>query len=719
MRKISITLLLLAMTTLSFAVPAKRGLTKTITLADGTQVKVELRGDEHGHFWQSADGKRYVASSTQGIYKVADMEAIRRNASARRKTMSSVRTKKMAKAAKTAGVAKASSAYTGTKKGILILAQYQDKKFESGHDLALYKQIVNGKNYSDDKLGFKGSVRDYFHDQSDGQFDFDIDVVGPVTLSHNYAYYGANNKDGDDVRPEEMIVEACELADSKVNFKDYDWDGDGEVDQIFVLYAGHGEASYIQDGNTIWPHAWALKDGAEIELSLDGILINSYACSCELGYEGKIDGIGTICHEFSHCFGLMDMYDTGYSGNYGMCEWSLMDQGSYNSYGFIPAGYTSFEKMSVGWKQPIEVIGDMEVRNQKPYSDGGDAYILYNEANRNEFFLLENRQYVGWDAGLYDYGLLAIHVDYDANVWDWNEVNTTEDTRSGNDHQRCTVIPADGVYDSEWYEGVKYLYGFGDTFREGNGTSLTNSTKFATLYNANTDGTKRMNKSVTDITMNPDKTMSFNLKYDNTGGDLTNNLFYESFDDCNGTGGNDNQWSGSIASSVFTPDNKGWSAASSGNPLAAYGGDRCARFGSKNNSGAVTTPAFSLDGTATFTFRAAPWGTDGTLLTLSATNGATINPSSFTMKAGEWTDFTATITGTGNVKVTFTPAKRFFLDEVKAFVPTGIKGITTNPGSSDKCADNKIYTLDGRFVGTDASVLPRGIYIVGGRKIVK
>lgn len=711
MKKLSITLLLFAMSAMTFAVPARRGLSKTVTLADGTKVKVELRGDEHGHYWQSADGVRYVASETKGIYKVADMEAIRRNASARRKTMSAVRAKKMAKAAKTSGAAKASPAYTGTKKGLLILAQFPDKKFESSHDLALYKQIVNGQNYSDASLGFRGSVRDYFRDQSDGQFDFDIDVVGPVTVSQNYAYYGGNNLFGDDNHPGEMIAEACRLVDDAVNFSDYDWDGDGEVEQIFVLYAGHGEASW-DDEDTIWPHAWTLEDAADITLTLDGVRVNSYACSCELGTDDGIDGIGAICHEFSHCFGLMDMYDTSYSGNFGMCSWSLMADGNYNSGGFIPAEYTSFEKMSVGWKQPIEMTGDMEVRNLKPYSDGGDAYILYNEANRNEFFLLENRQYVGWDEGLEDNGLLAIHVDYDERVWEWNEVNTTVDTHTGNSHQRCTVIPADGAYCSMWYDGMKYYYGLGDPFKPATATSLTNSTKYASLYNANTDGTKRMNKSVTDITQNNDDTMSFNLKCDDSlfPGEV---LFYESFDECDGVGGNDRFWHGNIASADFTPDNDGWTAESS------YGANCCAKFGSGTKSGVVTTPPFSIDGSATFTFRAAPWDSDGTTITLSASNGATISPSSFTMENYKWTNFTATITGTGNVKVTFTPTKRFFLDEINAFAlyQTGIKGITTNP--SDKRDDNKIYTLDGRFIGTDASVLPRGIYVIGGKKIVK
>lgn len=370
--------------------------------------------------------------------------------------------------------------------------------------------------------------------------------------------------------------------------------------------------------------------------------------------------------------------------------------------------------MAVGWKQPIEFTGDMEVKDLKPYSEGGDAYILYNEGNRNEYFLLENRQLTGWDEGLWGHGLLAIHVDYDANVWEWNEVNCT-DGYSGNNHQRCTVIPADGNY----VESITAVAN--DAFPYRSSTSITNSTSNTTLYNRNTDGTYKMNKSVTGITQNADGTVSFNVKKDDTGGntgggddvDPSEYLFYESFDGCSGSGGNDGLWSGSVANAKFNADNSGWTSS------YKYGADKCAKFGNSKNAGTVTTPSFTVNGETTFTFLAAPWDTDSELLDLSVSGNATISPSELTMQAHTWTPFTVTIKGQGSVTVTFKPAKRMFLDEVKAFVPTttDVKGITAD--TAVKPADNRIYSLDGRYVGTDKNALPHGIYIIGGRKIVR
>lgn len=301
-----------------------------------------------------------------------------------------------------------------------------------------------------------------------------------------------------------------------------------------------------------------------------------------------------------------------------------------------------------------------------------------------------------------------------------NEVNTTTNTYSGNNHQRCTIIPADGVYNSQSYMGQKYTYVANDAFPYGTATSITNTTRNATLYNKNTDGTKRMNKSVTDITRNADGTVSFNLKNDDTGGntgtgddkDPSDCLFYESFDDCAGKGGNDDLWSGTAAQGKFNPDNTGWVASSSA------GADRCAKFGSSKKVGVVTTPSFTINGETTFTFMAAPWDNDSELLDLSVSGNATISPSEFTMAGHQWTSFSATIKGQGTVTVTFTPGKRMFLDEVKAYVPTttGIGGITVE---TPKSSDNRIYGIDGRYAGTDINALPKGIYIKGGRKIVK
>ena len=134
--------------------------------------------------------------------------------------------------------------------------------------------------------------------------------------------------------------------------------------------------------------------------------------------------------------------------------------------------------------------------------------------------------------------------------------------------------------------------------------------------------------------------------------------FAETFDLCDGTGGNDGQFSGSVANGAFKPDNEGWVAASS------FGANKCARFGSSKKAGVVTTPTFSLEGEATLTFKAAPWGNDGTNLKLTVNGNAELSENQLTMKAGEWTSYSLTLTGNGSVSITFTPDLRFFLDDI-------------------------------------------------------
>ena len=224
--------------------------------------------------------------------------------------------------------------YTGRKKGVVILMQFTDTKFKTANNKAKYNNLLNTPDYSEGS--FKGSVADYFRAQSGGRFELEFDVVGPFMAAKNTSYYGSNDSDGLDKHPDELIVEAVKAANAEVDFKDYDWDGDGQVDQVFVVYAGKGEA----DGGantTIWPHMFWLS-ATNKSLTLDGVRIDTYACSNEIDPSGSIEGIGCFCHEFSHCLGYPDFYDTSYSGWFGMGSWDLMDQGSYNGNGFRPAG---------------------------------------------------------------------------------------------------------------------------------------------------------------------------------------------------------------------------------------------------------------------------------------------------------------------------------------------------------------------------------------------
>jgi M6 family metalloprotease-like protein len=774
MKKFILTLLLTVVTVTMMAVPAKRGLWKTLKLQDGTEVRAQLVGDEFGACWRGVDGKNYVKSGDSFVILNSEI-AKRSNA---RKEMALKSRAKRLKANVTRRAAGNRSALTGDKKGLIILVNFKNTKFQTSdaETQALYNNVANTQGYSDDN-GFSGSVADYFKDQSRGVFNLTFDVVGPVTVSRNAAYYGENDaQTKQDKRPAEMVIEAVNLAKSKVNnWQQYDWDNDGEVDQVMIIYAGEGEASGGAEA-TIWPHEYSLAsakyygEGTGPVTVDNNLKVNTYAVANEgmveqslFGESFTYMGIGTICHEFSHCLGLMDMYDTAYGGNFGMDAWSLMDQGSYNNNGFTPANYTSFEKQQIGWITPKELTTATTVTALQALADADDFYRITNKGNENEYYLLENRQQKGWDQYVPSSGLLVLHVDYDDEIWAWNLANTNNsDASEGvlNDHQRCTIFHADGkeksaelyaklsdlvtAYENEQdddkadaiYEEYEKVSGEldkdlqNDVFPIGS-TELSNTTTpRAFTYNANSDGRKLMNIKISEITQNADGTIAFNFAPDNSGTEEGDNteysniddpvtppsvegaLFYESFDQCDGTGGNDGTFSGNVGTaSKFKTDNSGWTA----NGDKYYGCYRCAKFGTSSVKGEVTSPSFAVNGTGTMTFMAAPFGTDGTTLNLSVSNG-TISPATVTMKAGEFTNFTATITATGNVKVTFTPAKRLFLDEVLVVDPNATAIQTIN---SNKTTTTRIYTLDGRYVGTDPNQLPRGLYIINGKKIVK
>lgn len=463
---------------------------KTIRLQDGTLVTATLRGDERVHYYELQDGRKAVTDAQgQGYRLISDAE-LRQRCTQERELTSRVRR------APRHGVQERRS-YIGKKKGLVILVNFTDVKMSATADpQATFNQIFNAAEYHD--YGMSGSVHEYFYDQSYGKFDLEFDVVGPVNISHDMAYYGKNNESGSDSRPGAMIAEACRLADSQVDFNDYDWDGDGEVDQVFVIYAGYG-ANYGADENCIWPHEWKLTYSGQGSLILDNARIDTYACSCELmGTSGKtIDGIGAACHEFSHCLGIMDHYDTGDEGNFGMGDWDLMCSGSYNNQSRTPAAYTSYERWFAGWLEPVEINSPLLVTDMKPLEDAPEAYVLYNDKTKDEYYLLENRQLKGWDQAQSGHGLLVVHVDYDEGIWHYNSINNEAD------HQRMTIVPADGSWSRHSLSGDP----FPGTM---NRTSLSDtSTPAATLYNENMEGTLFMGKPLEDITETADGLISF------------------------------------------------------------------------------------------------------------------------------------------------------------------------------------------------------------------
>ena len=689
------------------AMPVKPGICRNITLADGTVVKAELVGDEHLTYWRTADGACYRQTPSAGVFSKVELSALQSEYDAV-VAQKAAREKAILESARTSMPVKKveGSKFQGKKKCLVILANFADTKFKPEHTLDLYKQIINGENYSDETLGFKGSVRDYFKAQSGGQFEIDFDVVGPVDLPKGYAGYGKNDASGRDqaalVYP--MVEDAVNLAKDQVtDWKQYDWDGDGLVEEVFVLYAGHGQAKYPQDPDLVWPH----KSAIDPMTVADGVKVSVYACSSELGATEAIDGIGAFCHEFSHCMGLKDHYDINGRG-YGTGFWDIMCFGCYNGNSFLPAEYNSYEKMFCGWKEPIVLNAEpQKIEGMNALAAGGDTYIFYNDGNENEYYMLENRQKTGWDAALPGEGLIVLHVDYSKGAWEDNQVNYNAA------RQRMTVIPADNTLGSTDEDKA------GDAWPYQGNNSLTNYSRPAcTVYNANTDGTGYMNKYLLNITQNADGTISFEYttksatKQDKPEGAL----LYETFDNCSGIGGNDGIWDGdNVGLADFFPDNDGWS----GTPKT--GANKCALLGNATRKANAVTPSFKISEPVVISFLAAPYtGSSDNKLILAANYGcdAVLDVTEFTLVPGQWTEVKANVTGSGDAAIRFkTNDKGVFIDNV-CVIPVSLAGISS--ATADQSPKNgEIYSIDGRYMGKSVSDLRPGIYVMNGKKLVK
>lgn len=536
-KKLFLSALLILGTTVVNAVPAMKSWKKMI-LSDGTAVEVTHVGDEYTHYYITRDG-RTLAPRADGklapvsAVQIADMAFQRQAAMANaRQRLSFARQAKAAPASKGRNTLcrlpsiDDKTIFRGSKKAPVILAYFSDKKFSKSDEqiVKFYDNVLNKEGFNE--YGAAGSVHDYFKDMSRGVFDLTFDIIGPVKVSKSATYYGGPSviMGGTD-HIGEFITEAVKNADAAYNidWSKYDWDGDGEVEQVFVLYAGYGQATGGPTG-TIWPNAWTLDEATANNdgnggFSLDGVFINQYACSNEL-YQSSGStpmGLGVFCHEFSHCMGLPDMYDTNYSNTPTMGDWDLLASGSYNGpngIGWCPAGWTSYERAYAGWLDIEELKAGDIITGMKDLEDyEGKAYAIYNDNHRDEFYLLENHKNRGWDAYTPEGGLLVIHVDYDKALFDNNIVNSKGtftpaqgyDGTYTNDHPRMAPFSKIRSVTNE-----TYYYTYPMEAPRGVLDSLTNVSKpAATLYNALADGSTLMGKPI------------YNIKKDAETGDIS------------------------------------------------------------------------------------------------------------------------------------------------------------------------------------------------------
>ena len=343
-----------------------------------------------------------------------------------------------------------------TKKGLVLLVEFSntDGKMKSGA-ATQWNNRFNQQGYSLDS--HIGSVRDYFIEQSYGLLTIDFDIVGPLTLSKEHDYYGTPPNSELDDRAAEMVIEALRLADSQVNYADYDWDGDGTVEQVYVIFAGitsYDEAGYI------WPHEWMLSSAKYYGCGtgrqrLDNVYLDTYAVSNELSTSTMLEGIGTACHEFSHCLGYPDFYDSDYSGGTAAQNWDVLDGGCYNGprgIGEIPSPYTAYERWVAGWIDLIPLTAPAKVTDMPAINEEGIAYVINNTGNSNEYYILENRQQKTFGRYNRGHGLMVWHIDYNRQAWNYNTVNADVD------HQRMTFLPADGKVGTLRQDTYGYYY---------------------------------------------------------------------------------------------------------------------------------------------------------------------------------------------------------------------------------------------------------------------
>lgn len=505
------------------AVPAKPGW-HTISQSDGTTLNVQTVGNAFNHailttdgltVARGADGDFYYTSSLTGLTAVRAHEANQRTSTenafiaAQRGNLSmqykSFNLPKQKGTFRVGGSNDESGVPANGQRRIpIILVEYKDKKFNNTKE-----EIIDAMLTGDLSVG------QYFRDQSNGLYEPNFEVHGIYCLSQNRQYYGGNSG-GNDQRLGLMVTEAVQLASADgVSFSPYDTNSDDYCDVVIVIYAGVGEAQASWNHpEAIWPCNWSLSAASYYGMGGNGSfrpknsdpVVDNFAVFNELygsDDNGKtIDGIGTFAHEFGHCLGLPDFYDTGNGNHFGMGDWSIMCMGCYNGDGFVPAGYSAYEKHFMGWIDYITprpgTYYTLPAWNQKNAATD-KAVCITSDLNSNEFFILENRKKQGWDRYMPGEGIMITHVTYDADRW-WANTPNNENI------QLMTYMPADNTL-SYNNEGT-------DPWPQSNKTEFTdNSTPAAKLYmKANgsiTGSAGYLGKPVTEMVINADGTASF------------------------------------------------------------------------------------------------------------------------------------------------------------------------------------------------------------------
>lgn len=336
----------------------------------------------------------------------------------------------------------------------IILMNYTDKKFALGNGdkeklYEVFEEYFNGEEKTPytSETRFQGysSVRQYFIDASNGKFTPVFDLYGPYETFNEHDYYGKAKG-----KTSTLLTEAVECADEDIDFSKYDSNNDGNVDLVYILYAGTG-ANLSGNRNDVWPACWYNRTITTNENKIINVIgvANELAASSYQG-EPVRAGIGVFCHEMSHGLGLPDLYWTlGYKpkdangnvdfDNCGPEDWDIMDGGENLYNGMWPCQYTAWEREYMGWEDAEKLFGAQNI-TLAPRNKGGKAYRITNPADPYEFYTIEHTGYDGWNYYLnrqYGNGMLIMHITTTAEGFTMAPNNTYG-------HPNVTLLPADG-----------------------------------------------------------------------------------------------------------------------------------------------------------------------------------------------------------------------------------------------------------------------------------
>ena len=441
-----LTLLLLCFTLWVAAVPAMR-IRRNVTLDDGRNVTVTAYGDEDFDYLLTDDGE--VVIEKDNVFQATGLSL--------EEYLSSIPQLPRYARGRVGSVSSALVKPWGEKKIPVILTAFKDKQFTVARTdqkvNEFYQDFFNGTSTytatgTYDAETNLGCVRQYFIDQSNDIFKPEFTIIGPIELDSAYAYYGKDfvNSNSHDSLYGKFVKESFEKAVVLHNdWSEFDNDGNGDIDMCVIIFAGLGQnyTNSYGDKNTIWPQE------RPTSYKINGITLSGCSSSCEMrptAASGGVitswqpDGIGVVVHEISHALGLPDLYDKN-NVAFGMDYWSVMDYGMYTRQGKVPVGYTAYEREFMTWQQTETIEGPCTL-HLYPFAQGGKGYKLVNDANQNEYYVLDNRQALGWDWGLCSnrgHGMLVTHVDFNQQVWNLNNVNVNPN------HQYMTIIPANGT----------------------------------------------------------------------------------------------------------------------------------------------------------------------------------------------------------------------------------------------------------------------------------